>query len=43
MGVATFESESESDDKDSYAVGDHVRIRLEGIDEKRGQLALTLV
>ena len=43
VGVATFESESESDGKDSYAVGDHVRIRLEGIDEKRGQLALTLV
>ena len=28
---------------DSYSVGDHVRVRLEGIDERRGQLSLTLL
>lgn len=41
VGVANFlESDGEHA---SYSTGDQVRVRLEGIDEKRGQLALTLL
>lgn len=55
VGVATFELSKESDGDDdgkgensneqheSYTAGDKVRVRLEGIDEKRGQLSLTLM
>ena len=55
VGVATFELSEESDGDDdgkgensneqhvSYTAGDKVRVRLEGIDEKRGQLSLTLM
>ena len=48
VGIATFVAESEGEDgesseHDSYSAGDQVRVRLEGIDEKRGQLALTLL
>mmetsp|Transcript_22479 Transcript_22479/g.54376 ORF Transcript_22479/g.54376 Transcript_22479/m.54376 type:complete len:569 (-) Transcript_22479:89-1795(-) len=51
VGVATFLSESNGDSEEedggsnqhSYSEGDHVRVRLEGIDERRGQLALTLL
>jgi hypothetical protein len=32
-----------STQNNSYSVGDHVRVRLDGIDERRGQLALTLM
>ena len=46
VGVASLVS-SDGDDEgshhDSYSAGDHVRVRLEGIDERRGQLALTLL
>lgn len=49
VGVASFDgamAEGVSDDESpslSYAPGDKVRVRLEGIDEKRGQLSLTLL
>ncbi|KAL9188186.1 hypothetical protein ACHAXT_006564 [Thalassiosira profunda] len=48
VGVASFLGESdgaslEEGGHGSYSAGDHVRVRLEGIDEKRGQLALTLL
>jgi len=41
VGVASFEVEEGN--KKLYESGDNVRVRLEGIDEKRGQLALTLI
>jgi len=41
VGVASFEEED--DNQKLYESGDNVRVRLEGIDEKRGQLALTLI
>ena len=37
-----FEGEEESE-HGTYSPGDTVRVRIEGIDEKRGQLALTLL
>lgn len=49
VGIANFVAELEGEDGDgsskhaSYSAGDKVRVRLEGIDEKRGQLALTLL
>lgn len=46
VGVANFVSESDDGEEgkhDAYSAGDHVRVRLEGIDEMRGQLALTLL
>jgi len=46
VGVANFVNESDDGEEgkhDAYSAGDHVRVRLEGIDEKRGQLALTLL
>lgn len=42
VGVAKFSEEEETADV-VYSPGDHVRVRLEGIDGKRGQLALTLL
>ena len=45
VGIANFPSQEEGGEKDHslYAVGDHVRVRLEGIDERRGQLSLTIM
>jgi hypothetical protein len=43
VGVASFADDSEEGEHDSYSAGDSVRVRLDGIDEKRGQLALTLL
>lgn len=46
VGVASFSDpseEGEESEHESYSTGDQVRVRLEGIDEKRGQLALTLL
>ena len=43
VGVASFVDDSEEGEHDSYSTGDKVRVRIEGIDEKRGQLALTLL
>ena len=49
VGVASFPKLGEAEDSlcqnrhVSYEPGDHVRVRLEGIDEKRGQVALTLL
>lgn len=50
VGVANFSTNESSDDDvdgvgehNSYSTGDQVRVRLEGIDESRGQLALTLL
>ena len=45
VGIANFSTQIEGGEVDhvSYSVGDHVRVRLEGIDERRGQLALTLL
>lgn len=43
-GVASFEDGEEGGaERGSYSAGDHVRVRLEGVDEGRGQLALTLL
>eukprot|EP00584_Thalassiosira_punctigera_P026395 CAMPEP_0172579014 /NCGR_PEP_ID=MMETSP1067-20121228/139030_1 /TAXON_ID=265564 ORGANISM="Thalassiosira punctigera, Strain Tpunct2005C2" /NCGR_SAMPLE_ID=MMETSP1067 /ASSEMBLY_ACC=CAM_ASM_000444 /LENGTH=576 /DNA_ID=CAMNT_0013371721 /DNA_START=40 /DNA_END=1770 /DNA_ORIENTATION=+ len=46
VGVANFSNDSDDGGEGghgSYSAGDHVRVRLEGIDEERGQLALTLL
>lgn len=45
VGIANFPSQEEGGEKDHslYVVGDHVRVRLEGIDERRGQLSLRLM
>jgi hypothetical protein len=45
VGIANFSTQSEWGEINnvSYSVGDHVRVRLDGIDERRGQLALTLM
>jgi len=45
VGIANFPSQEEGGEKDHslYVVGDHVRVRLEGIDERRGQLSLTIM
>lgn len=46
VGVATFSKPSKDGGEGthgSYSEGDRVRVRLEGIDENRGQLALTLL
>jgi len=45
VGIATFPAQEVGGEKDhsSYAVGDHVRVRLEGIDERRGQLSLSIL
>lgn len=47
VGVANFLNDSDSGEESgehvAYSAGDRVRVRLEGIDEKRGQLALTLL
>lgn len=45
VGVANALSKvgEPSGSSETYSVGDHVRVRLEGIDERRGQLALTLL
>jgi hypothetical protein len=45
VGVASALSKvgEPSGSSENYSVGDHVRVRLEGIDERRGQLALTLL
>ncbi|KAL7536091.1 hypothetical protein ACHAXR_006912, partial [Thalassiosira sp. AJA248-18] len=46
VGVAKFLNDSNDESSgghDSYSEGDHVRVRLDGVDEKRGQLALTLL
>jgi len=40
VGVAKLESDEEHG---LYSAGDRIRVRVEGIDEKRGQLALTLI
>ena len=41
VGVASFEEEDGN--HKLYESGDNIRVRLDGIDEKRGQLALTLM
>jgi hypothetical protein len=41
VGVANILEGNESDT--SYSSGDSVRVRVEGIDEKRGQLSLILL
>ncbi len=41
--ITAGEDDSGSSQCDSYSVGDHVRVRVEGIDEMRGQLSLTLM
>jgi hypothetical protein len=45
VGIANFPAHEEVGEKEhsSYAVGDHVRVRLEGIDERRGQLSLLIL
>jgi len=47
VGVASFlkdsDVEEESSKHDAYSTGDRVRVKLEGIDEERGQLALSLL
>ena len=47
VGVANFMNASgdaeEDSEHESYSAGDRVRVKVEGIDEKRGQLALTLM
>mmetsp|Transcript_8711 Transcript_8711/g.19551 ORF Transcript_8711/g.19551 Transcript_8711/m.19551 type:complete len:366 (+) Transcript_8711:138-1235(+) len=51
VGIANFVVDSDDREgeegqgskHDSYSAGDRVRVRLEGIDEKRGQLAMTLL
>jgi len=45
VGIANFPSQEEGGEKDHslYVVGDHVGVRLEGIDERRGQLSLTIM
>ena len=45
VGIATFPAQEEGGEKDHslYAVGDQVRVRLEGIDERRGQLSLSIL
>ena len=42
VGVASFLNDS-VEGKLEYSTGDAVRVRLEGIDEKRGQLSMTLL
>lgn len=42
VGVASIILEGQDNDT-SYSSGDSVRVRVEGIDEKRGQLSLTLL
>ena len=45
VGIANFPAHVEGGEihHASYSAGDRVRVRLEGIDERRGQLALTLL
>ena len=43
VGVANFFEGEEESEHGTYSPGDTVRVRIEGIDEKRGQLALTLL
>ncbi|KAL3827202.1 hypothetical protein ACHAXA_006757 [Cyclostephanos tholiformis] len=45
VGIANFSTQVEEGEIHHvpYHVGDHVRVRLDGIDERRGQLALTLL
>eukprot|EP00804_Cyclotella_cryptica_P021914 CCRYP_000866-RA/>CCRYP_000866-RA protein AED:0.01 eAED:0.01 QI:2252/1/1/1/0.33/0.25/4/1891/550 len=43
VGVASFLEEELDKNTSSYSAGDSVRVRLEGIDRKRGQLSLTLL
>ena len=43
VGVANFEDDQASFDGEAYAPGDRVRIRFEGVDDTRGQLAMSLL
>ena len=45
VGIANFPAQAGKGEvhRASYSPGDRVRVRLEGIDERRGQLALTLL
>jgi hypothetical protein len=45
VGIANFPAQVEGGEihHASYSAEDRVRVRLEGIDERRGQLALTLL
>ena len=43
VGVASFFEEKDDGHLIDYSTGDIVRVRLEGIDEKRGQLSMTLL
>lgn len=43
VGVASYVKEELEEHNSSYSAGDSVRVRLDGIDRKKGQLSLTLL